>query len=195
MFIDYSKINDSIDFYSKVGYKRIETPWLVSREIHDITRPENKALYTVTKNEKIKTFVASGEQSFLYLINKSQLSSGFYQTTTPCLRNDDFDDLHTKYFIKNELIYFEYKKNIQFNQKNFNHILENMLYDALKFFSQYDSSSKFIFEKSDENVTDIKYKGVEIGSYGIRSSNFCNWVFGTGCAEPRFSTVLNMEYK
>ena len=48
--------------------------------------------------------MASGEQSFLYLYLKNFLPKGKYQTVTPCFREEVFDETHTKYFMKNELI-------------------------------------------------------------------------------------------
>ena len=37
---------------------------------------------------------------------------------------------------------------------------------------------------------DIEYHGIELGSYGIRHCQFLNWIYGTGCAEPRLSKVM-----
>jgi hypothetical protein len=43
------------------------------------------------------------------------------------------------------------------------------------------------------SITKGKYgeiKGYELGSYGIRKyKNLFQWVYGTGCAEPRLSIV------
>jgi hypothetical protein len=38
---------------------------------------------------------------------------------------------------------------------------------------------------------DIVYRGMELGSYGIREDQFTNfkWIYGTGCAEPRLSKL------
>lgn len=37
---------------------------------------------------------------------------------------------------------------------------------------------------------DIVFRGIELGSYGIREHKYLKWVYGTGLAEPRFSNVL-----
>ena len=37
---------------------------------------------------------------------------------------------------------------------------------------------------------DITINGEELGSYGIRKCEFLKWIYGTGCAEPRLSTLI-----
>ena len=41
-----------------------------------------------------------------------------------------------------------------------------------------------------KELYDIDYHGIELGSYGIRHCQFLNWIYGTGCAEPRLSKVM-----
>lgn len=100
--IDYGRLDRSLNFYEKFGFKRIESPWTVTKAISEITKPKDKIDWEI--NGKDKVLVASGEQSFLYLYLKGFLPKGRYQTITPCFREDIFDETHTKYFIKNELI-------------------------------------------------------------------------------------------
>jgi len=33
----------------------------------------------------------------------------------------------------------------------------------------------------------------ELGSYGIRSCEFLDWIYATGVAEPRFSSLINLK--
>ena len=40
--IDYSRINRSINFYEEFGFKRIESPWTVTKAISGITKPKDK---------------------------------------------------------------------------------------------------------------------------------------------------------
>ncbi len=195
--IDYSLIANATDFYSTMGFQRIETPWLVSKDIADLTKPLDASTYIVQKDveRKQKAFVASGEQSFLYLINKGHLpSSGRYQTVTPCLRDDMWDTTHMKNFIKLELIeYITYNEyaNIKLNTINSVH---RMVDQALSFFSTKVNSSllSVVNTSTKDSVSfDINLDGVEIGSYGYRSCMFCEWIYGTGIAEPRFSRLVN----
>ena len=81
--IDYKIIAESISFYEKKGYSRIEAPWWVSEEILKLTAPKGVGHYHIPKNNKC--LVASGEQSFLYRANKGRLPKGKFQTTTHAL--------------------------------------------------------------------------------------------------------------
>jgi len=40
--IDYGLIHTSIDFYAKTGFKRVESPWTVTKAVSEITRPSDK---------------------------------------------------------------------------------------------------------------------------------------------------------
>ena len=42
---------------------------------------------------------------------------------------------------------------------------------------------------------DITADGIELGSYGVRECEFVRWIYGTGLAEPRFSTLLKTQEK
>lgn len=178
--IDYSLIAHALKYYEFLGYRRIETPWLVSKEINNITAPKDVEQYYVYKGGKEKTLVASGEQSFLYLINKGFLpKEGRFVTCTPCFRNEDFDLTHSKYFLKVELIVVG---------ESVESYLNTVKLDCRRFFDNY--------VKCEEIQTDIGYdliaNGIEVGSYGIRSvPGLATWVYGTGLAEPRFSRVMN----
>lgn len=181
--INYQIIHNSIDFYEKYGFSRIESPWTITKEICDITKPEGATLFSI--QEKNKVLVASGEQSFLYLYNKGFLPKGRFQTTTPCFRDEKFDLLHTKYFIKNELIITD-----NVNIEN----LFNLVTISRTFFESYFGKTIKIENTTPVNQPnssfDLTYDGIELGSYGIRKCDFLTWIYGTGVAEPRFSNTL-----
>lgn len=182
--INYNLLHKSTVHYEKEGFKRIEAPWLVTEQINDITCPPEATKYYVTKGGKKKTFVASGEQSFLYLINKNFIPYGDYQTITPCMRDDDFDEYHTKYFMKNELI--RYVESPSSND------VKDLVSYAESFFLSIGAQRNLLTIRETSPITyDIEYSGIELGSYGMRRCAFCSWVYGTGLAEPRFSRVLN----
>lgn len=191
--IDYEIINSAIKYYDKLGYQRIEAPWLVTKAISDITKPERATTYLVHKDTNPsyeKAFVASGEQSFLYLINKGYLpKTGKFQTVTPCMRNDEFDETHTKYFMKLELIFYSTEKTLTKEDVGI------MSDHAYVFFDSFRMGKNTLhFVGNDPISFDIAYNGVEIGSYGLRECSFCNWVYGTGVAEPRFSRLIGQKY-
>jgi len=205
--IDYHIIAHSIDYYAAKGFQRIESPWTVTKSISGVTKPDGAGDFSIV--EKNKVLVASGEQSFLYLYNKGFLPLGKFQTVTPCFRDEPFDTLHTKYFIKNELIITD-----DVSKEALKFIVES----ARAFFRQYcllpkkndfwvhsprEKDDVLIVDSSDQIVEtvdvndsfqypsyDLKYRGIELGSYGIRQCEYLNWIYGTGVAEPRLSRTL-----
>jgi len=183
--INYKIIDTSISFYEKNGFSRVEAPWTVTPQISKITKPprttlgEDKIDFEIKHNGKV--LVASGEQSFLYLYLKGFLPKGRFQTVTPCFRYESFDFLHTKYFIKNELI-----DTTNVSEKN----LQNIIGVCLDFFQKYLPESEAV---QTEFGWDIEWKGYELGSYGIRSCEFLDWIYATGVAEPRFSSLINLR--
>jgi hypothetical protein len=40
---------------------------------------------------------------------------------------------------------------------------------------------------------DIQYNGIELGSYGIRSCDFLEWIYGTAIAEPRLTLAIKQH--
>jgi len=180
--IDYKLLDDSVNYYTEYGFHRIEAPWTVSPYVDDITRPKNKTPFQLNINDK--RLIASGEQSFLYLYLKDYIYKGQYQTITPCFRNESVDYLHMQYFMKNELI--------KTDVVNENELIK-MLKIALNFFQQYFNHNVLEIIKTDIGY-DITICGEELGSYGIRECEFLKWIYGTGCAEPRLSTLIK-KYK
>ena len=87
-------------FYNASGWKQIDLDWTVENKISSITKPLDKKSFFIDEKE----LVASGEQSFLQLMNDNKLKPGRYCGITPCFRDDEEDYLHSKYFMKVELI-------------------------------------------------------------------------------------------
>lgn len=187
--INYRILAYSQEFYEKKGFKIIETPWTVTSEVSNITKPDfvKDEFFMPGKN---KTFVGSAEQGFLYLYLKGFLPKGKFQSVSPCMRNDSFDFLHTKYFMKNELIVTD--------EVTDSKLLEVIEY-AKEFFSAYLSKNKLTVDQNDDGSFDINYNlrdmRIELGSYGIRSCEFLDWIYATGCAEPRLSRAMNIQTK
>lgn len=195
--IDYNNIAKSIDFYTGYKFARIESPWTVTDAISNITKPPGCQNFTLTRGNKIKVLVASGEQSFLYLYAKGFLPPGMFQTVTPCFRDEVFDDIHTKYFIKNELIRTDNATS---------GMIAPMIDMAMEFFGiilgsgrgkldvedvGQDGQRDIVFVYTDK--TDNEVKRIELGSYGLRRTSYLKWVYGTGCAEPRLSHVVRLH--
>lgn len=177
--IDYQLLDYSAKFYENHGFRRIESPWTVSKAIDDITRPSDRIPFQLKHNDKC--LVGSGEQSFLYLYLKGYLPKGKYQTITPCFRYEAFDETHTKYFMKNELMQTDKVESTD---------LENIVDIAYSFFISISGKSLANVKQTKDGF-DIEINGKEVGSYGIRECEFLKWIYGTGCAEPRTSSVIN----
>lgn len=178
--INFKLISDSIDFYSKHSFVRIETPWIVPSYIDNITKPKDAIPFSL--NNKDARLVGSGEQSFLLQYMNGYLPKGKFQTVTPCFREENQDFLHKNYFIKNELI-----QTCDVNESNLK-IIVSICFD---FYNQYLNGKAEIL-KTNEGY-DITFNGIELGSYGIRSCDFLDWIYATGCAEPRLSSMLNLK--
>lgn len=182
--IDYQTLADSCTFYEKLAYQRLEAPWWVTQDILNITKPEeafeeDRATYFLEHNKKC--LVASGEQSFLYMAAKGHLPTGRFYTITPCFRDESITQLSCKNFMKTELI-----------ETGTTHpnALKLMIEDAFQFFaSKVPDGNKLKIVKTDMGY-DIEYDGIEVGSYGVRSCFFLDWVYGTGVAEPRLSNAI-----
>lgn len=181
--IDYVLIANSIHYYEHRKYSRIEAPWTVSKAVSGITKPEGCIDYQLVHNGKV--LVGSGEQSFLYLYLKGFLPKGKFQTVTPCFRDETFDHIHTKYFIKNELIVTDRVGSSS---------LCDVVDDAMTFFQSCLGTGVSVVENAPDQV-DLVWNGIELGSYGIRSCDFLEWIYGTGCAEPRLSFCINKRDK
>lgn len=178
--IDYDKIGHAISFY-KCGYPYIDVPWVASKPVADLTRPEGASEFPY----RDQMLVASGEQSFLQLIADGKLSKGKYMCVTPCFRHEDpISEGSRLFFMKAELI------NTEDTTKN---ALDEMITWAVDFFELY-VLCKII--PTGENTYDIltRKTGIELGSYGIRQEPLIgSWVYGTACAEPRLSYATQVE--
>ena len=187
--INYQNLADSVEFYKERGYTSIEVPWTVTEYVDDITKPADRVHYQLMHNKKC--LIASGEQGFLYLYLKDYLPKGKFQTITPCFRDEPYDLFHEKCFMKNELIITD-----DTSEKMLNKIID----DARAFFAKIIGCSidelQIINMSTDNTISlDINFKNIELGSYGIRETEFIKWIYGTGCAEPRLSKCKDIWKK
>lgn len=177
--IDYGRLDRSILFYQDKGFSRIESPWTVTKEVSGITKPKEKIDWEILGKNKV--LVGSGEQSFLYLYLKGFLPKGKYQTITPCFRDEVFDKTHTKYFMKNEIIITD-----KVDEESLMEVI-----NICKDFFEIELGNETNIVKTEIGY-DIEINGIELGSYGIRSCEYLDWIFGTGCPEPRLSMVKSI---
>ena len=182
--IDYGKIAKSIAYYQALGYEYVDAPWLVSKEAMSHTTPSwAKRFQTFNDHVFLGELVASGEQSFLY-IRENLKERGKYVCATPCFRAEpNPDELHRREFFKVELIHVQPKMPLYSTEK--------LLTDAWGFFKQYWPTDVV----KTEIGKDLFIGDVEVGSYGFREIEGFNWIYGTGCAEPRLTQALQRVKK
>ena len=179
--IDWNLISEAVKYYTSIGYKYVEVPWIVSSEAIQAT------FNGTAPKTKDGLIVGSAEQSFIQM----KLDGTFpflhcgakLVTVTPCFKNDEIDRIHSPFFMKVELI------NINNNLDDSDVRLQSFIKDAKTFF---EMQNVVVDSVKTESGVDLLIDGIEIGSYGIRSYNSqnrgnFNWVYGTGLAEPRFS--------
>ena len=186
--INYSNISKGIEYYSKCDFKYIEVPWIVSEKVSNVTRPEGSNNIYISGYEHLKglsCLPASGEQSFLQLVEKQTIKPGKYQTVTPCFRNENTVWNHP-HFLKLELFVYE----VNYLTVSVNNLVEI----CSKFFNSLGIETKIL--ETGKNTFDIMSKSdIELGSYGGRYWLEQNvyWLYATGIAEPRTSMVIEME--
>lgn len=177
--IDYGKLFNALEFYKGKGFTYQDVAWSVSPAVSAITRPNQTEDFYLSDT----VLVASAEQSFLQMMTDYQLVRGRHCAISPCFRDEQADALHGQYFMKVELI----------DTLNISELsLFTIMFTAHEFFSQYIACH---VEKTGDYSYDIvaKDNGIELGSYGIRSHEKLNWIYATGCAEPRLSYALTQR--
>ena len=59
--IDYGRLDRSLKFYESFGFKRIESPWTVTKDVSDITKPPGgKDKVLVLLVSKFFVFISKG---------------------------------------------------------------------------------------------------------------------------------------
>lgn len=186
-------IRDALDFYSFNNFNNIDVPYIVDKDVSGITKP---SFCNDLHHDSNKVYVASGEQSFIQLMKENKLKDGQSMCITPCFRDEmDLDETHYLMFLKLELIVY-YKKwdDLKAFYKERDEALNYIVSVAKKFFEE---TIRIKFLKADvkviqidENQYDININGIEVGSYGIRETQYGNFIYGTGLALPRFDQAI-----
>ena len=185
--VNYRRLLESIDYYNYRGYEKINLPWIINEKYIKLTYKDcNKFII-----KDGRALLGSAEQAFLREVSENNLE-GKFQCLTPCFRNDDEDELHFEYFMKNELFIY----NREYNFKGYELILEEMIINAYNFFEEqsYLPTLKIVDTSESLLSYDILLNDVEVGSYLIREIEFegkkIMYTCGTGLAEPRFETAM-----
>lgn len=182
--IDYTLLAAALEHYKWLGYSPLDVPWFVSVESIEVTRPPESRLFETFAG----CLVASGEQSFIEMMEQGTLPLGKSVCITPCFRDEsELDEVRQQYFMKVELI--------DYMPEDLEVAKSQMEMHALGFLSRYvEVGLERIFQERDGKAeyigTDIMSNGLELGSYGCREYKNHKWVYGTGCAEPRLSYAI-----
>lgn len=185
--ISWRDIAAAVSIYEADGFRYVEVPWYVSDKAVNATLPKGVVAMrcTATGSSIDLPLLGSAEQAFIELALRGELDLGKYVAASPCFRDDKPDNLHQKTFFKVELIEITEKKPTK-------EAVQVMAETALSFFHMLEGGDKAKIVETPDGL-DIELHGVELGSYGRRSFDGVHWVYGTGLAEPRFSTVVRMN--
>ena len=204
--LDWTLLGRAAAFYESHGFTYIEVPWLVRSEITEITKPAGAENFSAPHGD----LIGSAEQSFIQMMVDGKLPPGRWYTITPCFRDEPVvDDLHQTHFMKLELIdtlnihrYWTYKGSTRVRGPNdrskplcqtAEHAMGILISLVQQFIRQEVGDLPLTVETQRDpkhrlnEQEDIMYGDVELGSYGIRHHKPHTWVYGTGCAEPRWS--------
>lgn len=176
--VNWSFLARAQEFYQSKGWEPIEVPWVVAPYITRSTMPPGIQATTTGMGD----LIGSGEQGLLHLAVHHNLASGKWMTCTPCFRDDVSDDLHGKHFMKVELMWLY--------PNNMTCAILDTLDAAQELFQELGLPSKL--SPQSEHIDLVSPQGIELGSYGSRTAFGRTWIYGTGLAEPRFSTALKI---
>lgn len=188
----FSLLERALDAFRRLHYIQVDLPWIVEKQYSDATRPTTARDFETPYG----SLVASGEQSFLQLYFEARLKprgmSPGYVGWTPCFRDEAVDVLHRPAFIKVEWF-------VPDVPLNYDLLLQARMYEQVKMFRELAWHLNVPLEVAKKQIQivptglhtwDIEADGVEIGSYGFRTWNDLNYLYGTGLALPRFAQAF-----
>jgi hypothetical protein len=166
---------NALFFYSDLGYVPTTVPFVVDEDVSAVTRPE----YSLDIYHSIdKVYVASAEQSFLQMIKDGNLPvHDKLMALTPCVRDEmQLDDITYMTFIKLELF-----------------VKGSHLTEVINEVTRFFLSINIIPEVVPTYIGfDLRVNGIEVGSYGVREYLGLVYTYGTGIAEPRLTSALQV---
>lgn len=168
---------EAVEFYQHAGYKYVEVPYAVPKDIIRLTLPPEYD-DAIQPAEPFGCLVGSAEQSLLYL----DLKPGSYCAVSPCFRPEPIlNELYQYHFMKVELF--------QVGDDFMNPM--HMMLDARNFMSKYAAVEVLRTEQG----KDLTVAEIEVGSYGFREAGERRWACGTGLALPRFDVARKKQFE
>ena len=159
-----------------MGYTYVETPWVVPREVSEITY-QGDALSC-----QLGDLVGSAEQGFLAL---PEIKDAKLVSCGPCFRNEPvIDAAHQSWFMKIEL----YQSGDHFDEIIFD--ANSVMREAfIRLMTPYNARG--LTQVATPEGADLMLNGIEVGSYGVRTVGNRTWTYGTGLALPRFMVAID----
>ena len=136
ILIDYSKVNESINYYNRLGFKYIPVPWIVSDDVFGIA----EEFKSVENNSYIN--IPSGEQSCLQLVLRGKLKEGRYQCCTAY-------NTGTEWYMRVELFDFIGYKLLNIEERK--ERVKNIANISQSLFSEYTDTKKKNKDRSYRN--------------------------------------------
>jgi hypothetical protein len=186
--INYRKVGKAIKRYEKLGYVYIDTPWLISEEAVRATLPLDREGFELRSSViNAGKLVGSAEQGFIQLMLDKAITKGRYVTAGPCFRDEPVVDAQHQYtFFKVELI--------DLNRALFHYDVADVREMAEEAAGvMYGLYGTLPTLKTTQEGVDLVVDGVEVGSYGLRSFQGHEWVYGTGLALPRTPQAMKVR--
>lgn len=180
--LDWQRIARAHAFYQSKGYVYVEVPWAVKAATVAATIPPDARPLCVADADAI--LIGSAEQGILDLI----WNQGFqpeqgarYFSVSPCFRGETtlVQGVTQLTFMKVEL----------FSLASPTAMLV-LTCDAARFLT---SEGGLLSRAETPEGLDLFCGGMEVGSYGTRTKFGLSWAYGTGLAEPRFSSALSQQ--
>lgn len=184
----FARLARCLQYWGTQGFQFVSLPWMTPARYIEATKPPFVLGADVATEHG--TLVASGEQSFLMLAEQGHLPTGDrFIGWTPCFRPEPvFDARHHFYFMKAEL----YQRVDSLDSAR--ETLSSMVAGALQWMQQemYEAgvAESLWLEEMGQDQTDILLGQFELGSYGVRQFAGQLYVYGTACAEPRFTEAI-----
>lgn len=183
-----ARLSRCLTYWQGLGCKYVALPWLAPSRYTDATKPP--FVTTADPATPYGNLLASGEQAFLMLADRGALGDvGGFVGWTPCFREEaPFDDTHHFYFTKVEVF-------VRCAAGEAPQVLESLVAQAQAWMQQEltlagNSGAEISTEQVTSDQIDLVLNGLEVGSYGVRQFGGFTYVYGTGCAEPRFTAAL-----
>ncbi len=181
--IDARLLADAQSYFASYGYVDTPTPWLVGETAYRATLPPDHE--GLEWQSPVGGYhVGSAEQGFMQLIADGMPIPKRAQSTSPCYRGEPaYDELHWPYFYKLEL----------YNADVSDASLAEMITCARGLFTQLGIPTRII--QTGERAYDIETATThfELGSYGVRTFQGREWLYGTGLALPRATIAKERE--